>query len=265
MIMRTRTFQGSKTESLIYAILSICALIIIWAVLVNFTAMKKIMPNPFTVFNMFFISFVKSIGTHVLPVQILFSLKRVFVGYLLACVIGIPLGLLMGCSKLGNAIIRPIFELIRPIPGLAWIPLAILWFGIDEAPKYFIICISASVSIILNTYSGAREVDDTLLGAAKMLGARSFKLFLNVTLPASVPQIFAGLQVGLSSSWMAVIAAEMIRSSEGSGWVIITGMENGDTVQIIVGMISIGLVGLLLAQMLRAIERRLCSWNVQGR
>ena len=86
---------------------------------------------------------------HIFPLHILASLKRVFVGYFLACIIGIPLGILMGCSKTGKAIVKPIFELLRPIPGLAWIPLAILWFGIGETSKYFIICVSAIVSIIL--------------------------------------------------------------------------------------------------------------------
>lgn len=191
--------------------------------------------------------------------------EKVFVGYFLACIIGITLGILMGCSKTGKAIVKPIFELLRPIPGLAWIPLAILWFGIGETSKYFIICVSAIVSIILNAYAGASQVDQTLVGAARMLGAKPAQIFLYITLPASVPQIFAGLQVGLSSSWMAVIAAEMIRANEGAGWIITTGMESGNTVQILAGMISIGLVGLLLASLLRLIERGLCSWNIQGR
>ena len=134
-----------------------------------------------------------------------------------------------------------------------------------ETSKYFIICVSAIVSIILNAYAGASQVDQTLVGAARMLGAKPTQIFLYITLPASVPQIFAGLQVGLSSSWMAVIAAEMIRANEGAGWIITTGMESGNTVQILAGMISIGLVGLLLASLLRLIERGLCSWNIQGR
>ena len=260
-----KTFRGSGREALAYAALSIGTFLVLWQLLVTFTEMKRVMPGPVAVITSLGQAFVQSIGPHILPVHILYSLKRVFIGYLLACLIGIPLGILMGCSKLGEAIIKPLFELLRPIPGLAWIPLAILWFGIDEAPKYFIICVSATVSILLNTYSGARQTDPMLVGAARMLGANEFQIFLNITLPASVPQIFAGLQVGLSSSWMAVIAAEMIRSSEGSGWIIITGMESGNTLQILVGMFSIGIVGLLLAGLLRTLERRLCAWNPQGK
>lgn len=256
--------QKPKLETAIYAILAIAAALVAWDLLVRLTEMKKVMPGPVSVIQALLRAFTDPIGAYILPVHILFSLRRVFIGYFLACIIGIPLGILMGCFKTADAAIRPIYELLRPIPGLAWIPLAILWFGIDETPKYFIICISAIMSIILNTYSGAKEVDPVLVGAAKMLGANNVQMFVNVTLPASVPQIFAGLQVGLSSSWMAVIAAEMIRSGEGSGWIIITGMESGNTVQILVGMISIGLVGLLLASMLRMLEGGLCAWNKQG-
>ncbi len=260
-----KILRKSKSEAISYGIFSIVGFVLLWALLVEFTDVKKVMPNPFIVFEALMKSFTNAIGTQVLPVHILYSLKRVFTGYILACIIGIPVGIIMGYSKLGEAIIKPIFELLRPIPGLAWIPLAILWFGIGETPKYFIICVSASVSIILNSYSGAKQADEVLIGAAKMLGANKLQIFLNITLPCAVPQIFAGLQVGLSSSWMAVIAAEMIRSGEGTGWIITTGMESGNTVQILVGMVSIGVVGLLLANLLRSIERRLCSWNIQGK
>lgn len=248
-----------------YFCVSLIGLILIWELAVKLTDLSKVMPAPFEVFAFLGKSLTENIGNKILPIHILESLKRVFIGYALACVIGIPVGIIMGCSETGRAIIKPIYELLRPIPGLAWIPLAILWFGIGEKSKYFIICVSAIVSIILNTYSGAKDVDPILVGAAQMLGANKWQIFLNVTLWASVPQIFAGLQVGLSSSWMAVIAAEMISAREGAGWIIITGMESGNTVQILAGMISIGLVGLLLATALRNLERGLCSWNIQGK
>lgn len=260
-----KKFQNSKTETIVYFICSLAGLLLVWQLAVSFTRLQKVMPSPFVVLGFIGESLTQKIGGKILPLHILASLKRVFVGYFLACIIGIPLGILMGCSKTGKAIVKPIFELLRPIPGLAWIPLAILWFGIGETSKYFIICVSAIVSIILNAYAGASQVDQTLVGAARMLGAKPTQIFLYITLPASVPQIFAGLQVGLSSSWMAVIAAEMIRANEGAGWIITTGMESGNTVQILAGMISIGLVGLLLASLLRLIERGLCSWNIQGR
>lgn len=261
----TKKFKNSKAETVVYFCISLAGLLLVWQLAVSYTSLKTVMPSPIDVFAFIGKSMVESIGSKILPLHILASLKRVFVGYFLACIIGIPLGIIMGCSKTGKAIIKPIFELLRPIPGLAWIPLAILWFGIGESSKYFIICVSAIVSIILNAYAGAGQVDPTLVGAAKMLGAKPVQIFFYITLPASVPQIFAGLQVGLSSSWMAVIAAEMIRANEGAGWIITTGMESGNTVQILAGMISIGLVGLILASLLRLLERGLCAWNIQGK
>lgn len=262
---RKKKIVDSRMETVICFCGSLIALIVIWQLAVSYTSLKEVMPSPGQVLMFAGSSMVNPIGNDILPFHILASLKRVFIGYFLACVIGIPVGIIMGCSRTGKAIIKPIFELLRPIPGLAWIPLAILWFGIGESSKYYIICVSAIVSIILNAYSGAEQVDPTLTGAARMLGAGPVQIFFYITLPSSVPQIFAGLQVGLSSSWMAVIAAEMIRADEGAGWIITTGMESGNTVQILVGMISIGLIGLILATLLRLLERGLCAWNIQGR
>jgi NitT/TauT family transport system permease protein/sulfonate transport system permease protein len=118
--------------------------------------------------------------------------------------------------------------------------------------------------VVLNTMDGAKRVDTTLVGAARMLGANKRQEFFKVILPSSVPYIFAGLQVSLSTSWMAVLAAEMVSSYEGSGWIIITGMNNGNTVQILIGMITIGVVGLGLAEIMRITERKLVSWKVHG-
>lgn len=253
-----------KREGLIYALLSIFAFLSIWQGAVVFTEIKKIMPDPISVFTAFYNALFEPIGEKIILEHVLASLLRVFSGYFLACLIGVAIGIIMGCSKIAEAVIKPVFEVLRPIPGLAWIPISILWFGIGEGAKVFIICVSASVSIVVNAYNGAKSVDPVLIGASRMLGANQFQQFFYIILPSSVPSIFAGLQVGLSASWMAVLAAEMVRSSEGVGWIIITGMEGGDTVQILVGMISIALVGLLLATLLRAIERRLCEWNIRG-
>lgn len=265
MSSRSISIAGSRTEVVLYAVAALAGFFIVWQLLVTYTAVGMVMPSPIEVVKAMVDSCVDPIGSKTLPMHILFSLRRVLIGYLLAVLIGIPVGILMGCFQVGEAIIKPVFEIFRPIPGLAWIPLAILWFGIGEESKYFIICVSAAVSIILNTYEGAKSVDPTLVGAARMLGANDFQVFVFVTIPSSVPHIFAGLQVGLSSSWMAVIAAEMIRSSEGTGWIITTGMDSGNTVQILIGMVSIGFIGLILASLLRGLEKKLCTWRIQGR
>src|SRR5699024_2925551 len=139
-------------------------------------------------------------------------------------VLGIVLGIMMGWYPIVNRILRPIYELIRPIPPIAWIPISIVWFGIGEGSKWFLIFLAAFVPITLNAYAGATTVDETLIKCSKMLGASSGQIFKTVVLPYSVPHIFTGLQVGLSASWATVVAAEMIRSTEGVGWIIISSM-----------------------------------------
>jgi NitT/TauT family transport system permease protein/sulfonate transport system permease protein len=142
--------------------------------------------------------------------------------------------------------------------------MAILWFGIGERSIYFIIFMSGFSHLVINTYAGAIRVDHELIGVAEMLGANKRQIFINVVLPSCIPFVFAGLHFALSTSWMAVLAAEMIASTRGSGWIIVAGMESGDIAQIFVGIICIAVVGLLLATIMRTIERRICVWYVKG-
>ncbi len=130
--------------------------------------------------------------------------------------------------------------------------------------KYFIIFLSAFSSITYTTFSGVHMVDPVLIGAGRMLGANSFQVFTTIILPASVPYIFSGMQVALGTSWATVVAAEMVRSSEGVGWIIVSGMEANNITQILVGIVAIGVMGFLLATLLRKIENVLCAWNAGG-
>ncbi len=256
----------SKKKFSILDILLACSgfivIIVIWSLASN--SSSALIPHPEDVFKRLIASFSQKIGRYSLLQHTLVSLRRVVIGFSLAAVSGILVGIVMGRSKLADAIIRPLFEIVRPIPGVAWIPMAILWFGIGENSKYFIIFMGGFAHLVVNTYSGARRSDPLLIGVANMLGASNRQTFLNVVLPSCVPYIFAGLQVSLSTSWMAVLAAEMVSSTEGSGWIIIAGMESGDMTQIFVGIISIAVVGLLLAIIMRKAEQILCRWRIAG-
>lgn len=252
-------------NELLLSLAGIITLFAVWQIVSMVIINKNALPAPTLVIGKFLNSLATDIGTYTIIEHALISLRRVAVGYVIAAVSGIVVGMLMACSQTAEALIRPLFELIRPIPPLAWIPMSIIWFGIGETTKYFIIFVATFTTITLNAYEGAKGVDPILIGAGRMLGASSNQVFLTVILRGAVPQIFAGLQVALSSGWMAVLAAEMVRSSEGVGWVIIRGMEVGDTVQILVGMIAIAIVGFALAQLMRMLEGRLCEWNIQGK
>ena len=264
MINRFHMKAGNYTKAICAAI-SILAFLCVWQLVVSFTKAGMILAGPFEVLGAFFRAIAVPIGTHTIEGHILWSLSRVLVGFVLGSVTGIILGVLMGWFKPVSAIFRPIFEVLRPIPPIAWIPLSIVWFGLGEASKYFLIFYSAFCAVTMNAYAGVRSVDPELMGAARMLGADNRQVFTSIVLPSCIPHIFAGLQIAVGTSWATVVAAEMVKSSEGVGWVIIKGQDSNSTVQILVGIVAIGIVGYILAVAMRAIEARLCRWNVRGK
>lgn len=253
--------SNEKTEKFAWGTVAIACFFLAWAFITTFTPAKATTPGPIEVIKLLFTSILKPIGKYTLYGHLYFSLRRVVIGYTAAAVLGIAAGIAMGTSRYAEAVIKPIFEIIRPIPPIAWIPLVILWFGVGELPKYAIIFIGSFTNITLNAYTGAQRVDPTLIGCARMLGTSEKDIFLRVILPASLPQIFAGLQVALSTAWMAVLAAEMIGAQEGCGWLILMGSSTTNIPLVLVGMVVIGVVGLALATLMRVAERRLCSWN----
>lgn len=255
---------SDKKMAVLMTIVAFVSLLAIWELVAQFTSAKMFLPPASTILSEFIKSFTVPIGAYTMPMHIGISLYRVGVAFILATIAGIALGVGMGYSKLVEAIFKPIFEFIRPIPPLAWIPMSILWFGLDDNSKFFIIFLGCFTFITVNTYDGTKNVDQTLMGAARMLGANERQVFMKVVLPSSIPYIFAGLQIAITAGWSAVVGAEMIRSSEGVGWLIVMGMSNGNTVQIMVGMLAIGIVGYVLATSMAALERRMCAWNQQS-
>lgn len=251
----------TRMEAIIWGAAAILIFLVVWELIARYTPISEMMPGPVEVLPKFVQAFVTDYGIYALGGHILASLGRVLAGFAMAAGVGIVVGILMGTNKIINAILRPFFEVIRPIPGIAWIPIAILWLGTGEASKLFIIFIATVVVVLANTYAGTVEVDPQLVGAARMLGASERQIFVKIVLPSCVPYIFAGLQTGLSVSWMVIIAAEMIRSEYGVGWLITAGSNMGDMTQIIIGLMAIAIVGLILATLLRVLERRLCVWK----
>jgi len=245
----------------IIPIVSVAGIAIAWQALALSGYFGSALPSPVAVI----IQFIQMIREPISGVSLLghvwASMFRVLSAFFIAVVIGIPLGLFMGWSKKVEAIVKPIFEIFRPIPPIAWIPLAILWFGIEETPKVFICLIGAFVPVVMNAYTGIRFTDPLLLEAARTLGASRRQQFLEVAMPAALPAVFAGLQNGLSLSWMCVLAAELVGAQEGVGYLIIVGMNMGNPSMIISGMLIIGAVGATIATGLRLAERRLLPWK----
>jgi NitT/TauT family transport system permease protein/sulfonate transport system permease protein len=257
--------KSANYERIICAFISIFIFLCLWQFTASFTRASLFLAGPLEVLKVFFVSFVTPIGADRIWGHILWSLSRVLTGFVIGSAIGVTAGILMGLYKPVNAFIRPLFEIIRPIPAIAWIPLSIVWFGLGESAKYFLIALSSFCSVTINACTGASSVDETLIGAAKMLGAGDRQVFTTIILPAAVPHIFAGLQIAIGSAWMTVVAAEMVKSSEGLGWIVIKGQEINSMVQILVGILCVGIVGFILATLMRAVEARLFVWNERGK
>ncbi|WP_418668239.1 ABC transporter permease [Allofournierella sp.] len=257
-------FQANR-QALVWVLISFATLLAAWQLASVFSAGRVQVPAPLEVFRAFFNAMVVPIGRNTILEHAGISLWRVLLGFSVASAIGMAIGIAMGLSPAARALINPIFEFVRPIPPIAWIPLSILWFGLGSANKIFIIFLASFTYVTINSYEGARSVDPRLIGAARMLGAGRGRIFTHVIFPSSVPYIFAGLQIALSVSWAAEVAAEIIYSQNGVGWIITMGMNNGNITQIIVGMIAIGVIGYLLSTLMRALEGRLCRWNKQAK
>lgn len=192
--------------------------------------------------------------------HLLDSLRREFVAFLWS-LCAIPLGVAMGWWKGFNEQFDPLIEVLRPIPPLAWIPLSILWFGIGDVQNQFIIFLGIFFPILLNTITGVKGVEPSLVRAARCLGSSEWVVLTKVVLRAALPQIITGVRIGLGVGWMALVAAELVGASSGLGFLINDARTLLRTDIVIVGMITIGLVGLLLDVLIREICARLLPWS----
>jgi ABC-type nitrate/sulfonate/bicarbonate transport system permease component len=200
---------------------------------------------------------------HLLPKHILYSLYRVALGFAAAVLLGIPVGLWMGWSPRLRRIVNPLVELIRPIPPLAWIPIAILWFGIGMKSAAFIIFLGAFFPILLNTVSGVLAINPIYFEAAQTLNAKRKDVFFKVLVPGSIPSIFVGMRIGVGIGWMTLVAAEFtgVRTGYGLGYMIMTARDIQRPDEILAGMLVIGLIGYLINGGLKACERRFVKWR----
>lgn len=198
-----------------------------------------------------------------LPVHFISSLYIAFVGFVSAVVIGVPLGLLMGYYKNLDLLIRPIFEFIRPIPPLAWIPLSILWLGIGTTAKSYIIFLAAFVPCVINAYTGVKLTNPVLINVAKTCGANKWTIFVKVCIPSSLPLVFTGMRIALGNAWSTLVAAELLASVSGLGYMIQQGRSLVRPDIIIVGMMTIGLTGALMAFVVARFENKAIPWRTR--
>ena len=193
--------------------------------------------------------------------HILHSVKLVLMGFAVAVATGVPLGLAMGWSKRVEALVNPAFLLIRPIPPLAWIPLAIVWLGLGDAAKVLVIWFAAFVPSVINSYAGVRSIEPFMLEAARTLGVTRWMLVREVLIPGAAPMIFTGLRLSLQACWTTLVAGELIGAAAGLGRVLAQGALDLFPAMILVGMAGVALAGGVMTWALGRLEFVLMRWR----
>jgi ABC-type nitrate/sulfonate/bicarbonate transport system permease component len=204
-----------------------------------------------------------SIYTNEYYTHIFASCVRVFVAFALATILGVPLGLFMGWSTKVREYVFPVFEMLRPIPILAWVPLAIIMFTGLETPVIFLAFLASFFVTTLNTMLGVESIDESYFRAAQCLGANDRQVFINVVIPGAMPFIFTGLQISIGVCWFSLVAAEMVSGQYGLGYVINNSYTNVRYPTIIIGMVTLGFVGYSTSAMVRMIGNRLMQWRMR--
>lgn len=202
-----------------------------------------------------------SIHTGIYYEHILTSLRRIGLAFALATALGVPIGLLLGWSTTFKEYLLPIFEVLRPIPILAWVPLAIVMFTGSETPVVFLTFLASFFATALNTVLGVRSIDASHVLAARCLGATRWRIFRHVVIPGALPHIFTGLQISVGVAWFSLVAAEMVSGQFGLGYLINTSYTMVQYPTIVIGMLTLGAVGYLTSALVRRVGDRLLVWH----
>jgi ABC-type nitrate/sulfonate/bicarbonate transport system permease component len=238
-----------KIRPIVLAATVFVVLVLTWQLFSTFVFNPALLPTPLETFDA-----VVSMGmSGELWYDIAVSLYRILIGYALAAIVGISLGILIGYFRIVREITDPIIELLRPISPVAFVPVSILWFGIGEESKYFVIFYSAVIVILLNTAAGVAATPVSRLRAAQSLGADDQQLLLSIILPSAMPYILTGMRVALGFAFMGVVAAEMIGASVGIGYLIMQSQMLVQPARMFVGLITLGIVGLVIDRLYRMV------------
>ncbi len=253
-----QTIIRKRMLSTCISILSVAIFLTVWGAVTELGWVSPVfLPSPINVVDQA-AGFVQSgeIWTHIWS-----SSKRVFVGFGLAALVSVPLGVLVGVWWPAKAIVQPFISLLRPIPSITWIPLAILWLGIGETQKIAIVYMGTWVYVLLYTIESTKRVDPVLVRAARNLGAGDFTIMREVVLPGALPGIFSGLKVALAISWSCVITAEMVAAQSGLGAMVWIAKDWGNLSLVLVGMAFISLTVLVADRAMDGIERIILPWE----
>ncbi len=218
---------------------------------------QLLLPSPVSVFR----AGVQEAINGVLLPNVLISLQRVVIGYLLAVAVGVGLGLVVGWNNVLYAMFNPVIEALRPIPAIAWIPLAILWFGLTNNASYYIVFIGPVFPIFVTTAAAVRSTSRHYVNAALCLGADELAMLRSIILPGALPEIFTVLRVGVAIAWTDVVAAELVAAQSGLGYQMWQARELFQSSHVIFGMLMIGLLGFANNYAVLLLEHRLLRWH----
>lgn len=258
--------KKEKRKKWLFGAAGIIGFLLIWEAVVRLGLVDtRILSAPSEVLQAFFEKLTSTkpdgatLGTH-----FWMSFRLALTGFTIAVIIGAPLGLLMGYFHAFSSFMTPIFEILRPIPPIAWIPIIILVLGIGMPAKVFIIFISAFVPVVINSYTGVRQCSEVYKNVAQTFGASRLQIFLKVCVPSALPMVFAGIKLSLSASWSTLVAAELLASTEGLGYMIQMGRLYIRPEIIILGMLVIGCTGAVMSGILNIIERKFVGWRTRS-
>lgn len=261
------THLGRLKHLLLGALVPV-AVLVLWQIAGSRQEMAGIVPTPLAVLQGWQTWLFGQPGLGLNPYQgtwlsnVQYSGMRVIQGFVMATVIGVPLGLIIGWSRIGAQLFDPVIQGLRPIPITAWLPFSIALFGIRDMGAIFLIFLGGFYAIVVNTTQGARDVERNLMRAAMMMGATRGQLLRRVVFPSAMPSIFTGLRIGLGISWTAVIVSEMVAVKSGLGYVLWDAYYVGRMDIVLADMVSIGVMGYLSDRLIVLLERRVLRWRI---
>ena len=233
----------SIKSSVIYPAISVILLISLWEATIRLSGWsEQVFPGPIIVFN----AFLELVSNGTLFKHSVASLYRVSVGFYLAAILGVPLGIWLGLHRVSNSMVNPIVQFLRPISPLAWIPLAMLWFGIGDNPAIFLIFLSSFFSLIVASTIAVHSINPIYFQVAANFNFTRRELITKVVVPAIIPNVVTALRLTIAVAWLVVVAAEMIAVQSGLGYLILDSRNALRMDYVMVGMIVIGIIGLLL-------------------
>ncbi|MEY2618993.1 MAG: hypothetical protein RL522_1995 [Pseudomonadota bacterium] len=249
-------------SSLRISLFTVAVLLLLWFVVTAMGWIKPLfLPSPQAVATQFMAYLTGEANDKPLIDHMLASFGRVFLAFWLACVTAIPIGVAMGVSRAARGIMDPPIEFYRPLPPLAYLPLIIIWFGIDEVPKVLLIYLSCFAPLALQTRAGVRSASQEQIHAAYSMGASQWQVIRHVMLPAALPEILVGMRIAIGFGWTTLVAAEMVAANVGLGQMVLNASNFLRTDIVIMGIIVIGVFAYAFDLMMRWVETRLVPWK----